>query len=440
MKNKNLYQRMLDFYEHGLWKPRTQWYSRMWYSFLRRTVITTRHFINVKMSYRASALTYSTLFSIVPLLAVIFAIANGFGLRNLIEQWIRESFVAQPEIINTLIGFVDSYLSHANQGIFLGFGLIVLLWTLINLTSTIESAFNQIWQVKRARSLFRQVTDYTAVFFLFPISIVVTAGFSIYVYTILGDLHQNQALLRPAVFLLLQFLPSVLVALFFVGLFMFMPNTKVRFLSALKAAVPTAVAFQLLQFGYVHSQMWLSSYNAIYGSFAALPLFMLMCQFSWTLALYGSAWAYVDQNIRNFYEGRDCLRISRRYHDYLCVLLVASVCRRFAEGQAPRTAEQLAEENRIHFRLIKNILFELCEAGILVEVTRDEKGGDAVFVPAYDIGRLTIASVMQTLDRFGEELEVGQDGAAWDEFRERRGEMYVSDYVNQPLHLLKMKQ
>ena len=432
----DIYQNIVLFYERGLWEPRHHWYSRMLFSFLRRGVITARHFVRERLSYRASALTYSTLFSIVPLLAVIFAISNGFGLRGLIEQWIRESFVAQPEMIDTLIGFVDSYLSHTHGGVFLGFGLILLLWTLLNLTSTIESAFNQIWQVKRSRSVFRKVTDYTAVFFLFPIFVVVTVGFSIYIYTFLGDLPDDQDVLRPAVLLLVRTLPSVLVALFFVGVFMFMPNTKVNFGSALKAAIPTTIAFQILQYGYVHSQVWLTSYNAIYGSFAALPLFMLMCQFAWTLALFGSTLAYVDQNFRNFYYGKDYVQISRRYHDYLCVLFAASVCRRFAEKKAPGTADQLAEENLIHIRLTKDILYELCTVGILIEITNDEKDGDPVFIPAYDINQLTLAMVFAAIDKSGEELETGQDESAWKVYRHERENMYASAYWNQPLHLL----
>ena len=432
----DLYQHVIGFYERGLWEPRKHWYTRLLFSFLRRGVITARHFERERLSYRASALTYSTLFSLVPLLAVIFAISNGFGLRGLIEQWIRESFVAQPEMIDTLIGFVDSYLSHTHGGVFLGFGLILLLWTLLNLTSTIESAFNQIWQVKRSRSVFRKVTDYTAVFFLFPIFVVVTVGFSIYIYTFIGHLPEDQDVLRPAVLLLVRILPSVLVALFFVGVFMFMPNTKVNFISALKAAIPTTIAFQLLQYGYVHSQVWLTSYNAIYGSFAALPLFMLMCQFAWTLALFGSTWAYVDQNFRNFYYGKDYVHVSRRYHDYLCVLFAASVCRRFARKENPGTADQLAEENLIHIRLTKDILYELCTVGILMEITNDEKEGDPVFIPAYDIHQLTLAKVFAAVDKSGDELETGQDESAWEVYRQERENMYVSEYWNQPLHLL----
>lgn len=436
MNFRHIYQRLVDFYSRDLWEPHAGWLSSFFFSLMRRIVITTRSFINERMQYRASALTYSTLFSIVPLLAIIFAIARGFGLRELIEEWIRNSFVAQPEIIDTLIGFVNSYLSHKSGGVFLGFGIVLLLWTLINLTSTIESAFNQIWQVKRPRSVFRKVTDYTAVFFLLPVFVVVTAGLTIFIYSFIGSLPEDQQILRPAAVVLVKIFTGLLICLFFVGVFMFMPNTKVKVSSALIAGVLTGTAFQLLQFGYVHSQVWLTSYNAIYGSFAALPLFMLMCQFAWMLTLYGSTWAYVDQNIQNFYYGKDYLYISRRYHDYLCILLTASVCRRFAHREKPGTAEILAQENELHIRLVNDILYELCRVGILIEVSSDEKDENPVFVPSCDINILTIPYVYAALDKQGDEFETGMNEQMWIAYCKDRENMYHSVYWDKPLHLL----
>ena len=436
MKIKNLYQRSIDFYLKDLWEPHTGWLTCFFFSVVRRIVITTRSFINERMGFRASALTYSTLFSIVPLLAIIFAIAKGFGLRELIEVWIRDSFVAQPEIIDTLIGFVNSYLAHKSGGVFLGFGILLLLWTLINLTSTIESAFNQIWQVKRPRSVFRKVTDYTAVFFLLPVFVVVTAGLSIFVYSFIGSLPEDQQILKPAAVLFVKVVTGLLICLFFVGVFMFMPNTKVKMSSALIAGIPTGLAFQLLQLGYVHSQVWLTSYNAIYGSFAALPLFMLMCQVAWMLTLYGSTWAYVDQNITNFYYGKDYVRISRRYHDYLCILLTASVCRRFALKEMPGTAEELARENELHIRLVNDILYELCRVKVLIEVSSDEKDENPVFVPSCDINRITIPMVFAAVDKQGGEFETGLNEEMWVIYREEREKMYASAYWDKPLHQL----
>ena len=149
------YLNLKRFYERGLWLDVPQdasWGRRLLTAVMRRLVLTVRAFVSERMTYRAAALTYSTLFSIVPLLAIIFAIARGFGLDAFIEERIRDNFAAQPEMTDLLMGFVRSYLDHTQGGVFLGVGILLLLWTLTSLTNNIETTFNQIWQVKRERS------------------------------------------------------------------------------------------------------------------------------------------------------------------------------------------------------------------------------------------------------------------------------------------------
>ena len=141
------------------------------------------------------------------------------------------------------MGFVQSYLNHTQGGIFLGFGLLMLLYTLFSLTDSIESAFNEIWQVEQPRSLFRMVTDYTAVFFLLPIFIVVTSGLTYFIYSAADEWLPNVMLLRPTVLFLLKFLPYLVMVLFFTCLFAFMPNTHVKLRSALLADTRTGVLF-----------------------------------------------------------------------------------------------------------------------------------------------------------------------------------------------------
>ena len=142
------FSKIRQFLLHDLWDFPAEFLPA---EVLRRVIVTTRCFLQERMYFRASALTYSTLFATVPLLAILFAIAKGFGLSTIVEQLIKDNLVATPEVQETVIGFVNSYLSHSSGGIFLGFGVLLLLWTLFNLTSSIEGTFNQIWQVKRDR-------------------------------------------------------------------------------------------------------------------------------------------------------------------------------------------------------------------------------------------------------------------------------------------------
>ena len=435
------YLNLKRFYERGLWLDVPQdasWGRRLLTAVMRRLVLTVRAFVSERMTYRAAALTYSTLFSIVPLLAIIFAIARGFGLDAFIEERIRENFAAQPEMTDMVMGFVRSYLEHTQGGVFLGVGILLLLWTLTSLTNSIETTFNQIWQVKRERSTFRKITDYTAVFFLLPIFIVVTSGLPIFVSTFVERLP-DILLLRPALVNVFRLAPYVLMCLTFTAMYAFMPNTRVSLRSAFTAGLPAGIAFQALQVFYIHSQLWVTSYNAIYGSFAALPLFLLWCQLSWYVCLFGATLSYVDQNIDSFYYGKEMPAMSRRYHDYLCMNLAAAVCRRFAEGRRPPTAAALAEGGKTPIRLATDILYELCRAGLLIEVAGDEKGESPRFIPARDIHCITPAVLFRTLDAAGGALdrdESAQDDGRWRAYREYRNRLFCGGFADTPLHKL----
>ena len=245
---------------------------------------------------QASALTYSSLLAIVPILAVIFAIARGFGYNKYIEIWFRDALSSQPQVADILTDFVNSYLIHTQSGIFLGVGLIFMLYTVLMLVNNVEETFNQIWQVNNSRPIMRSLTNYLAMFFLFPIIIVVSMGLSIFMATIAKHM-EGLVLLGPAVSSLLDFSPYLLLSLLFVLLYVYMPNTDVKFKSAIVPGILAGVAMQLLQLFYIHSQIWVTGYNAIYGSFAALPLFMLWLQISWTICLFGAQLTYTNQNM-----------------------------------------------------------------------------------------------------------------------------------------------
>lgn len=251
------------------------------------------------MTDSASALTYSTLLAIVPILAVVFAIARGFGYNKYIESWFRDVLSSQPQAAEIIIGFVNSYLVHTKSGIFLGIGLLFMLWTVIMLINNIEQNFNKIWQVNKPRKWFRTITDYMAMFLLVPIIIVVTSGISIFVATI-ADRIENYALLAPMVRFLIDVMPYVLMICVFIALYVFMPNTKVKLKCAIVPGILAGTAMQGLQLFYINSQIWVSSYNAIYGSFAALPLFMLWVQISWIICLFGAELCYANQNLEAY--------------------------------------------------------------------------------------------------------------------------------------------
>ena len=258
--------------------------------------LTIRFFTEKRVMTQASALTYSTLLAIVPMLAVVFAIARGFGYNKYIEMWFRELLASQPQVADTIVTFVNSYLIHTKSGIFLGVGLIFMLYTVLMLVNNVEETFNQIWQVNNSRPILRSFANYLAMFFLFPIIIVISTGLSIFMETV-ADKMDDFVILEPIVHKLFSFFPFMLMSLLFIFLYVYMPNTKVRFSCAIIPGILAGIAMHLLQIAYIHSQIWVTGYNAIYGSFAALPLFMLWVQISWAICLFGAQLTYTNQNL-----------------------------------------------------------------------------------------------------------------------------------------------
>ena len=402
---------LIEFFKTDIWKMSADDMSPLKWLLLevaKKLLLAVRFFTAKGVFSKASALTYSTLLAIVPILAVVFAIARGFGYSKYIEVWFRSSLESQPQAAEVIIGFVNSYLVHTKSGIFLGIGLLFMLYTVLMLVSNVEQTFNEIWQVKKPRSFFRTFTDYLAMFFCFPIIIVLTSGISIFMATI-ADSLPDFLLLGPAVRFLIDCIPYVLMSAMFIGLYIFMPNTHVKVTSAIVPGILAGIAMQGVQIFYIHSQMFLSSYNAIYGSFAALPLFMLWVQISWTICLFGAELCYTNQNLDYYDYDAKTGEISHRYMILLCALLMSRLCKRFAEGGKPYSATELREETGVPIRIVNDLLYKLIESRLAIEITNDEKGETAHYMPAEDIKNLTLGVMVDRLESYGQwkiELDV----------------------------------
>ena len=374
----------------GIWRVSEENMSPMKILLLevvKKVLLAVRFFTTKRVMSSASALTYSTLLAIVPILAVVFAVARGFGYNKYIEIWFRDALRSQPQVADVIVGFVNSYLIHTKSGVFLGVGLVFMLYTVMMLVSNIEATFNDIWQVKKKRSIFRTFTDYFAMIFLIPIVIVLTSGLSIFIATV------NDSLL--------DFYPFVLMSALFVGLYVFMPNTHVRIRSCILPGIMAGVAMQALQIVYIHSQIWVSSYNAIYGSFAALPMFMLWVQISWTICLFGAELCYTSQNLDYYDFNTTSQDISHRFQILISATIMGYLCRRFDEGGKPLTVNELRDASNVPIRVVNDLLYRLVDAGVAIEITSDEKGEPSRFVPAISTDKLSLGVMIDRLESLG---------------------------------------
>lgn len=398
------------------------------YNIIKTIYLCINRFTKDRLVNKASALTYSTLLAIVPILAILFAIARGFGFDNVMEAQVRTGFGGHTETTEIILQFVNSYLSQTKSGIFIGVGLVMLLWTVINLINNIEITFNRIWQIKKARSMYRKITDYFSMFLLMPLLIVVSGGLSIFMTTTLKYI-EDFVLLAPILKFMIRLIPFVLTWFMFTGLYIYMPNTKVKFKHAFISGILAGTAHQAFQFLYISGQLWVSRYNAIYGSFAALPLFLLWLQISWTICLFGAELTYAGQNIRNFSFDKDTRNISRRYRDFVSILIMSLITKRFETDNKPYTAEEISEECQIPIRLTHQTLYELQEINLIHEII-DEKDEAIGYQPSMDINKLNVALLLDRLDTHGsEDFKIDKDkefSDQWEVLMAAREEYYRS--------------
>lgn len=422
---------IVTFLTRDIWRvKKTEVGSRKYKGFylLKVIYLSIQRYTTTRVQTWAKALTYSTVMSLVPILAMLFAIAKGFGFSNLMEKLLREGIAVGGDTMDTVMEFIDGYLEHAQSGAFIGIGLVVLLWAIISLTGNIEQSVNEIWGVKRQRSYFRKITDYFSMALLLPVFIICLAGISIFMTTLYQELS-DLWLLSSFVIVCIKLAPYVLAGLTFTALFCFFPNTKVQLRHAIVPGMLTGFIFQAFFYFYIHIQVNVSSYNAIYGTFAIIPLLLFFIRWAWCIFLFGVQMCYVSQNLRLYSFNDDVENVSRRFHDFCCVLFGSLICRRFVEGGQPYTIDELSTATDIPVRLTAEVVAELERDGILYTVGgSDDKSDTLRYVPAHDLNQLTVGYLLSRIVTTGsEDFKVdyrGRFAAQWTALVESEKELF----------------
>ncbi|MDR3137520.1 MAG: YihY/virulence factor BrkB family protein [Tannerellaceae bacterium] len=417
LPHANPFSRFFRFISEDIWRITESEVSGIRHFLIRiikTLILAVRGFLNDNLQTKASALTFNTLLAIVPLLAVILGIAKGFGYQDTVSRTLIDYFPQHADPLTRIFAFVENYLSLAQGGLFIGIGLLLLFYTVISLLASIEDTFNGIWDIHKPRPLHRRITDYLVLCLILPALMTASSGLSIFFSSI------------GVYFSLAPYLISSLV---FAALYIFLPNTHVKPLPGLTAGIVAGCVFQFFQFLYISGQVWVSRYNAIYGSFAALPLLLLWLQFSWIICLFGASLAYASQNVQKFAFERDCKHISRRYKDFLTILIASLIVRRFEQGEKPYTADELSTRFCIPLRLTSQLLFLLVQVGILVEIPDTSNDRILTYQPAIDINRLSIAFLLSRIDEFGSEnFKIDTQfrfASHWNTFTLFRSEMFT---------------
>jgi membrane protein len=275
----------------------------------------------------------------------------------------------------------------------------------MKLLENIEKAFNAIWYVKKGRSFVRKLTDYLSIVLICPILLILSSSLNVYIVSQMTAITERITLLgtmSPLIFFFLNLSPYFVLWVLFTLIYIVMPNTGVSVRGGLLAGLITGTVFLLLQKAYIYSQIGVAKYNAIYGSFAALPLFLIWLQFSWLVVLFGAEISYAADNEENHEFEPDCLEVSFRFKRILALRITALSVRNFSKGEKPLDTLSIAHELEAPIRLIREILFDLVEANVLSEVKQNDNG-KTYYQPAQDIDKLTIKRVLDALDKQGKQ-------------------------------------
>lgn len=406
--------RIIQFMTTDVWRIREKDLSRP-KSFLLRQIrtfiLSLRGVIEGKCQIRASALTFYTLLSVVPVVAMIFGITKGFGFEATLEKELLEKLEGQEEVVTLIMDFAHSLLANVKGGIIAGIGIILLLWAIISLLSNIENSFNDIWGIKRSRNFGRKIIDYFALMLICPILFIVSSTMTVIIASQVEHAVNEISLLgavSPAITFGLKLLPYCVIWILFTFMYMFMPNTRVSFRSGVLAGVIAGTIYQLFQWGYINFQIGVAKYNAIYGGFAALPLFLIWLQVSWMIVLFGAEICFAHQNVETYEFERDCRQMSHSYKKLLALKIVHFLIEHFSDGDRPRTESQISRTLEIPIRCVRQILNEMVESKVVTEI-RSKEDRSVSYQPARNTDAMTIKYVVDALEQNGtDEIPVAQ--------------------------------
>ena len=375
--------------------------------FVRIVWISIRRYNTGECGQRAVALTYYTLFAIVPVAALLFGIAKGFDLDTKLRMVLTERLSHHKELLEYVYFFADTTLKQAKGGVVAGVGVIALFATVIGLSSNIERAFNAVWDLPPRRSLLRRLSNYISCMVVIPVLMVVIGSAGVLLRSLVPQSTVTGILL-------LRVAPALLsVAVFFL-VYLLMPNTRVRVFPALFAGIFAGVCYQLLQDLFVLMQRSIYRYNRIYGSFAALPLFMVWLRWSWEIALFGAELGFVTQNVGTgmFDRTADLARLNHRSRRLRQLAVARRIYAKFYAGGGASAFGELGRAMKIPPVCLERELAELIAAKVICRV--ENSGDGASFVPLQP-DTLTIAGCVRMLDESGDDEltpEIREDAAA----------------------------
>jgi membrane protein len=422
-KFKSRLNKVIKFLNRDIWiiDAKNYPYKGWYFNLLRVLIVAVKGYQEDNCAMRAASLTYFSLLSIVPVLGLAFGIAKGFGFETDLKQVLSENLqvleqqmledpadppdgmsASEESFLDRLEVMAEGIIENTKGGVVAGTGLVFLFYIIIQLLHNVEDALNRIWGIKKHRPLIRKISDYITITLVGPILIFLSSSITVYIRKLIFSFTkatQIEDFADPAVRIFIQFIPYTLIWTLLTLTYLILPNTKVRFRSAAIAGILAGTLYQLAQWGYITFQIGAARYGAIYGTFAAVPLFMIWLQVSWLIFLYGAEISYAIQNTRGFKAKKEHPELNNYHKKLVCVMISYLVIKRFEKGEEPLTAYNLSNELHVPLYYIKSMLYLLQQQKIVTEIG---DGSDAKYQPARDINQISLSSLKEKIDHYGE--------------------------------------
>ncbi|MCB2181518.1 MAG: YihY/virulence factor BrkB family protein [Desulfobulbaceae bacterium] len=376
--------------------------------------IVSRAPFNKKILTQASALSFTFILSLIPVLAMIFSIAKGFGIQDRVQPLLLQKAVG-GEIASDLIPKIIEYVNNTNVAALGSIGLVFIIYTTISMLGQIEGSFNQIWFIDKPRTLVRKASDYLSIMVIGPIFLAVTMGLP----TTLHSNAMTQKLMSIGLFagafkLFFFFLPWLSSILILTLVFIIIPNTRVRFLPAFFSAILAGSLWQLTQFLFIEFQIGVARYNAIYGTFASVPIFMIWLQVSWMIVLFGGVLSFAFQNVKKFHPLEYEKNISYAGKEKLSLAVLLSICWNFDKGKGPVSPSEISDQLGISDNFVLAGIARLLKVGKILPVSEGDSERYVPFMPGSEI----------KISEFLSDIKVPQTGGL--EFKDAR--------INETIH------
>lgn len=406
-KLKEFMSNLIKIFTHDIWTLDFENASKVQKSitmFFKWCYLVGNGFVKDKCLLRSSALTYTTILAIVPFIAVAFSILKGFGFQSstVIRGFLLKVTAGRGAVADNIIG----YINNTNVGALGAIGIGLLFITVISLWGNIEKSFNVIWGIKKGRSIGRKLTDYLIVTLICPLFLVIATSATASANTVIAKLLSGSVFIHVYKFLF-SFVPYVMIWLVLTFLYSFIPNTNVKFKSALGGGILAGTIWQIAQWGYIHFQIGAMRANAIYGSFAQLPLFLMWVYISWIIVLLGAEITFALQNLKTYQKEAGTLKIDNEKKQKLAIKILLLLARRFETGDDLLTNEIISEKLNIPVKLVNEILFILEKHKLVIASIKENREYYSLIKSPE---KIYINSIIKNLNQYKEtDINIRQD-------------------------------